>query len=154
MYRCSNCGTHSPVDEMLFARDGSARCPDCASSEVYWLDATVEEPRFRVVLFNGERILAPGIWVQTDTSHPHQPTPSGFVLCGYTHASCIKPASLIANVFGVPRDRRQHGFLTTEDRFITDRKQAMRVAVMSGQVPYAMAHLGLDSSDLLMGRKP
>ena len=78
------------------------------------------------VKFPMTRILCAAIWVDDGVERVHQPTKTGLVYCGYRHGSIFEQIS----------DRtspKVSGFLTSDGRFV-DRKEALSIAKIAGQV--------------------
>jgi len=98
-----------------------------------------------------ERILCAAIW------YKDQPTPlhnvknidKGVVLCGHRHAYIVGQFKSLTGKRSVLPEcgEYEQGFLTDHNNFI-DRKEAMRLAKLSGQVPTNQSFEELYSEDL------
>lgn len=81
-----------------------------------------------------ERILCAAIWVDDGEFHIHQPTKSGFVVCGYRHANIISSLHVLAPLQNAAMRRMStQGFLTSKGRFV-DRVEALEIAKAAGQL--------------------
>lgn len=81
-----------------------------------------------------EKILCSAIHWDDGKEYKHQPKniTRGIVVCGWRHHNCFAILSEITASRGIIRkDRVIQGFLTNIDRFV-DRKEAMKIATVSG----------------------
>jgi len=80
-----------------------------------------------------ETIRAAALWIDDGKSHPQQPVPTGLLFCGAHHAACLEQSTVTG--FGTRLDRvsANQGFLTSRRRFV-DRKEALQIALWTGQV--------------------
>jgi hypothetical protein len=108
-----------------------------------------------------ELILCAAIWYNDGKARPHLPKniESGVVACGYRHPNCFVTLSVLykeedksgelteeAMRTSVLRNSKQ-GFLTNENRFV-ERREALKIAVLSGQIKEAKYGDQLYSEDL------
>ncbi len=100
---------------------------------------------------DNEYILCAAIWFNDGiTTNVHQPKniETGFVICGRRHHNCIATISILVKDYKRdPKIRSIQGLLTNTNRFV-DRKEALEIAINSGQVKERGNRTTLFSEDL------
>lgn len=96
-----------------------------------------------------EYLLCAAIWVQDDGVFVHQPVniKTGYVICGRRHHNCFGILSILRSGLTQWVHQTIQGFITSDDRFV-DRKEAMQIAKLSGQVTDKQSFKELHSEDL------
>lgn len=76
---------------------------------------------------NEKRILCAAIHVDDGIAYEHQPTETGYVLCGYRHHNIINSPVYTKG------SRNTQGFLTSSGEFV-GRNEAYKIAHEAGQI--------------------